>query len=1113
MRYLQLLFLLIFSNFVSADTIELVQDYNYEVQGSDSFIGGGNSIAIDNKIYFVAAIPSTVFQDNEEKRLAVTDGTPSGTYLVKGLEDKDLRGSFVSFHAVDEKLVLIMRAPTNSYDFDIWEVRSETNQAVKVNTFSFINRFNSGVISHIYEGDKLILTGHQSDSIVIYDTSTGGIETISLSSNSPTGTHRISRETFLHNDYLYYQVNTSSTEADVYKFHVKNKTVEYVHDQGIGYSHLVVLDQVYYVDRAEDDSYQIFSMDLSTNAVSHRYGPVNFSYSKNTSFHLLENQTIIYNDIDSFVVKNDRSIEFYQINFPNGTAIEPYNMQYKTANINGVYYFVAYKYDPTRTGEYALLKTDFKNEVEVAYEFKNLATEEPKYTYEFNIMEKDGGLYSIVSAHPNGQAEDTVFEKTITFIWNTAENDFDKIMELENFHVNATIHESQKDLVFAYTIEDGAEPWKIDIKTGNVYQLSNLNQDKRTKGYRLQAIFKSAKRAFIGYSGILYNKIPTFSIGFDHILNYRNPFPYFGRAGIDDVYDYFEKIDFGPRGKAVRIENKVLNPFTGESKLIFSSAIVALETFQRLAESNGVITYIADNLLIQVGVDGVWKDSINNKIYNNLRTVEDVRFAYGYDSSKNKLRYLVIGRTKYLYQFDIPCDDYYVCVNPYLYVKGDTVLVSHTLVRDGLHQYYKKNYIVKLGEEISVKEIRIEKLGGLGLRESGPLALTGEALLTTVHEYVDKTQLTKFIKINLNNYEESVFSVEVDYLDSLKKNGNYWLGLHRDNLGGQYLFVFDSNLDLYKFESEPFDLSTAGQEYSSTWYFDCIYGYCYIQLRKPFQYYNDPTTFLRYKFDINLNYEKDYSNVSIYRAIFKEKNKAFVWGYSILFNTELYQLNVDGSDSDGDGLWDAYELAYNMDITDASDASLDYDGDGLTNIVEFDLGTDPTQPDTDSDGVDDGTEVELGFEPISYDVHLRDTDGDGLSYRVEQDYGSEHLNPDTDDDGVIDGDDDFPTNAMEQVDSDGDGIGNNADLDDDDDGMPDEWEIEHGLDPLSNSDRDEDPDFDGITNYREYKNGTDPTVSNVSPPRETATDGGGSIPIWLFIILTGYFAVRLNRKE
>ncbi len=46
-------------------------------------------------------------------------------------------------------------------------------------------------------------------------------------------------------------------------------------------------------------------------------------------------------------------------------------------------------------------------------------------------------------------------------------------------------------------------------------------------------------------------------------------------------------------------------------------------------------------------------------------------------------------------------------------------------------------------------------------------------------------------------------------------------------------------------------------------------------------------------------------------------------------------------DSDGDGLPDAYEDAYNLDRNDPADASLDSDNDGVTNTDEYKAGTDP----------------------------------------------------------------------------------------------------------------------------------------------------------------------------
>jgi hypothetical protein len=50
--------------------------------------------------------------------------------------------------------------------------------------------------------------------------------------------------------------------------------------------------------------------------------------------------------------------------------------------------------------------------------------------------------------------------------------------------------------------------------------------------------------------------------------------------------------------------------------------------------------------------------------------------------------------------------------------------------------------------------------------------------------------------------------------------------------------------------------------------------------------------------------------------------------------------------------------------------------------------------------------------------------------------------------------------------------------DTDGDGIPDGWEVLHGLKPLYALDATDDPDVDGMTNYQEYLAGTDPHVSD-----------------------------------
>ena len=59
-------------------------------------------------------------------------------------------------------------------------------------------------------------------------------------------------------------------------------------------------------------------------------------------------------------------------------------------------------------------------------------------------------------------------------------------------------------------------------------------------------------------------------------------------------------------------------------------------------------------------------------------------------------------------------------------------------------------------------------------------------------------------------------------------------------------------------------------------------------------------------------------------------------------------------------------------------------------------------------------------------------------------------------------------------------------LDADGDGMPNGWELAHGLDPLNAADANVDTDGDGFTNLQEFKAGTDPNDPGSTPLRITA---------------------------
>ncbi len=135
------------------------------------------------------------------------------------------------------------------------------------------------------------------------------------------------------------------------------------------------------------------------------------------------------------------------------------------------------------------------------------------------------------------------------------------------------------------------------------------------------------------------------------------------------------------------------------------------------------------------------------------------------------------------------------------------------------------------------------------------------------------------------------------------------------------------------------------------------------------------------------------------------------------------------------------------------------------------------ETDADGDGVDDPVDA-FPNDP----AETADTDGD--------DVGD---NADLDDDGddVPDVEDDFPLDPAETADTDGDGIGNNADSDDDGDGVPD-TEDALPLDPAETADNDEDgigdnadpdDDNDGVSD--------DNDVFPFDPTETSDSDGDG----------------------
>lgn len=167
---------------------------------------------------------------------------------------------------------------------------------------------------------------------------------------------------------------------------------------------------------------------------------------------------------------------------------------------------------------------------------------------------------------------------------------------------------------------------------------------------------------------------------------------------------------------------------------------------------------------------------------------------------------------------------------------------------------------------------------------------------------------------------------------------------------------------------------------------------------------------------------------------------------------------------------------------------LDIDGDGIPDAQEDANGnriwdndeTNPLDADTDGGGEADGSETGAGRNPLRHDDDFTfDRDGDGLTNGQEATLGSNPDLRDTDGDSIPDDRDPLPLIAAD---------GGDADRD----GLPDSWELQHGLSPRNDNDAAADDDGDGVSNLQEYARKTDPHVADaLTNGVWTSTSGSG----------------------
>lgn len=169
----------------------------------------------------------------------------------------------------------------------------------------------------------------------------------------------------------------------------------------------------------------------------------------------------------------------------------------------------------------------------------------------------------------------------------------------------------------------------------------------------------------------------------------------------------------------------------------------------------------------------------------------------------------------------------------------------------------------------------------------------------------------------------------------------------------------------------------------------------------------------------------------------------------------LYQTNPLNDDSDGDGIWDDYEVFGYYGYT-----------------------TNPNSSDTDGDGLSDGDEINLYFsDPTFTDV---DSDGDGLLDPIELWLGLNPASTDSNNNGITDDLEDADRDLLTNIAEFSAHLTNAKRFDTDLDTLNDGWEVANGFNPLvhnltdgdPSNDPGADPDNDGLTNSEEETIGT-----------------------------------------
>lgn len=198
--------------------------------------------------------------------------------------------------------------------------------------------------------------------------------------------------------------------------------------------------------------------------------------------------------------------------------------------------------------------------------------------------------------------------------------------------------------------------------------------------------------------------------------------------------------------------------------------------------------------------------------------------------------------------------------------------------------------------------------------------------------------------------------------------------------------------------------------------------------------------------------------------------------------------NAD-TDDDGDGVPDTSD-DFPEDANETTDGDSDGTGDNGDNCPST---SNPDQSDIDGDGAGDVCDADMDGDGVNQQGSLfKKADNCPAVYNPDQADADKNgvgdvCDADADGDGISFENDNCPNTVNpNQADGDNDGIGDVCDDDLDNDGMPNDFEIDNGLNQNDPADASYDPDGDRLTNVQEYLAGSD--INDMDTDNDGASD-------------------------